>query len=132
MDAQTLVDEIVEHFESRGFICVNMSLGLQVFGRSVLRAIEAQRRTSDVAAVLHHFPEVFVFPKHIEPEKGCLLGVLDCSDRPLTASRIRILEAFMPSDRIAVFSADRDKEIHARWYHAKRSKAISDFISAIK
>jgi len=119
---------IVEEFTQNRFIVAPTSFVNFAIDPELKRVVQEKRDTDVCARLLYYFPDFFVYPRDIAPEKGCFFGILSKGKESFPDSRTSMLKAHFPCDRIALFFQQKDGTIVCTWYTNEKWMPLRDFI----
>ena len=111
-------------FEEQGFIVVDTSFANLQLEEPVKGVVAQQRNLDPCAGLLYYFPGLFIYPRRIDPEKGCFFAITLSEGEKLGPDQKRILEKHFPVDKIAIFTTSNGA-INCRWYKEPATKHSS-------
>jgi hypothetical protein len=123
---------IADEFTQNRFIVAPTSFDNIAIDPELKSVVQAKRDTDLCARLLYYFPDFFVYPRDIAPEKGCFFGIISKGKESFPDARTAMLKAHFPCDRIVVFFQQTDGSIVCTWYMKENWMPISDFIQALR
>src|SRR5689334_4557676 len=94
-----MLDRVIQILEQCDFIAVKSAFDHMLLDDECRAAVAQQRQTSQAAALLASYPDVFAYPRKGAPEGTCFFAVVANDDGSLEPDRQRALTAHFPIDR---------------------------------
>lgn len=123
-----MLDGVIQELEKRGFIAVKSGFAHLALDDECRVAVTAQQQTSQVAALLASYPDVFVYPRKSDPATHCFFIVVGDADGSLSADRGGTLNCYFPQNRIAVLS-HRNGIVFATWLTDGQPEPLNAFLN---